>query len=311
MGIFALCPAQNLDISVSYDIVTEPQGMIYVVYGSFCILCELTFLYVTIKFFGSNIGAFKRTYFVLLYLTFHLSLICYILYFFGGFICYGAALYNTVANLPYLFQGVGMYCIIMEMLDSLFYLSQLKGNVSSLNHLHFLPIIVLYSMGFAGMLVWDVSGGALSYFFLYNVIWYTFFLCSFFIAWRSLNKEMLLMYRSCFSNIGMSKWLTVVHTIMLLMFIRGLLALLNFVKLTYYLKENYLSLFTVYMIVFITVFALGPCVVLTIFLQLRLQPTIVQKVPESITRTPKRFTESTKNSLAELLDYENAEEELN
>lgn len=310
MGGLTLCELGDINSSVSYDIMAVPQGIIFCVYALFCILCELVFLYVTIRFFWNDPEAFKRTYFVLLYLTFHLSLLCYILYFFGGLICYGTILYNIISNLPYFFQGIGMYSIIMEMVTSLSYLSELDGNPKSICHFHFLPIIILYSIGFVLVFFWDISNDELDYFFLYNVIWYTVSLGCFYLSWRHLFKQMSLMYPSFISEAGISKWLTTVRTIMILMSIRVIVGVLNFTGFTYYLKDQYIGLFTLYVIAIITGLALAPCIVLTMFLLVRPDQTMAQKISGKFIGQRKRFTETTKNSLAELLDYENTEENL-
>ena len=248
MPKFQICFMPNLDATISYDINTLSQAFIFFIYGALCLIYELIFIFTTIIFFIHNANSLRRIYFTIFHISFHLSLLYTILYFFGGFICYDLIIYNMFANFSYLFQGIGVYSIIMEMISSLAHLSQIDGNQTKFNTIWCSPFILGYIIGFVYIFYKEYYGGELHYFFIYNVICHIIFIGSFFIISKMLYDEMSQKYPSFISNTNKNIWSAVIYIIMLLMGLRAIFAMLTFSGFTYYLKENYLCFYIIYII---------------------------------------------------------------
>ena len=313
MGV-SLCKNGDTHISVSYDIQTVPQGIIFLCYGIFCACCEVLFMFFTIRFFCASGKSLSRVYFLLFYLSFHLSLLSSVLYFTGGIVCYGIVLYNAISNFSYLFQGIGVYAVTMQMFDSLLVLSQVDGHPIKCKPLWCLPIILAYLIGFLAIFFTEILNGVLHYFYIYNAACHLILAGSFFVVSKTLYGEMSMKYPSLVSQENKSTWVGVAYTIMILMIVRAALAIFNVMGLTFYLKSHHLGLFTLYIIVFITIFDLLPCITLAFFMQIHIDNSIERKslgrLKNETSSNEKRFTITTESNLMEeMVDYENAEED--
>ncbi len=312
MGI-TLCESEGVHVSLSYDMQTETQGVIFVSYSAVCGVFELVFLFFTVRFFCADHRYLFRPYLVLFYLSFHLSLLTSVLYFLGGYVCYGLTLYNVIANFSYLFQGIGVYAATMEILDSLLGMKELDGPPRSFGTLCLCPLMLVHCACFVAIFWVEINrDNELRYFYLYNTVCHSILATAFFLTSTSLFYEMSGKYPSFVSSENRSLWFGVAYTIMILMTVRAMLALLNYMGFTFYLKANHIGLFTVYIMVFITVFDVVPCGALTIFMQINVNRGFRAKSVGSVVKSKEKsgFRRTTdKNIMEEMIDCENADED--
>ncbi len=311
MGM-TLCESGGVHVSVSYDIQTVPQGIIFLCYAVVCALFEVVFLFFTLRFFCADHQSLVRTYLVMFYLSFHLSLLTSVLYFLGGFVCYGLTLYNAIANFSYLFQGIGVYAATMEILDSLLCMRELDGPPANFSTRWCSPVIVVHCVCFVSIFAVEISRHELRYFFLYNMVCHLILAAAFFTTSTNLFNEMSGKYPSIVSPENRSMWFGVAYTIMILMSVRALLAFLNYMGFTFYLKEHHVGMFTLYIIVFVTVFDLVPCAALTVFMQIQVsrgfRPKSVCGRLKSVEKMGFKAT-GDKNLMEEMVDCENADDD--
>ncbi len=227
--------------------------------------------------------------------------------------CYGITLYNAIANFSYLFQGIGVYAVTMEMLNSLLFVIQIDGPEVKCRPLWCFPCILGYIIGFIIIFCKEISKGVLHYFYSYNAVSHMILAGAFFIVSKLLYGEMSRKYPSFVSQENKSTWIGVAYTIMILMIVRAVLAWSNYMGFTFYLKSNHLGLFTLYIIVFVTLFDLLPCVTLTLFMQIHMEKNVASKSMGRIAIKAdgvKHFANTNQNNIMEeMVDFENAEED--
>lgn len=310
MGNMALCSVGRL--GNSYDIKTEKQGVVFLMYGVVCAVFELLFVFLTVRFFHSNHKLSSRNHFLVICLSFHLSLISTILYFMAGVLCYGYVVYNAIANFSYLGQAVGMYAITMESFNLVTIALKTNNPVLTYKEVWCGFLLFVYVCGNVWVFYWEISDRGLHYFYLYNGLWHLTICGGFFFISKLVQTEVAEKYPSLLPRANRRVWIGVSCTIGILMLVRGMLALLHFTSLLSTLKANHLSLFTLYIILLVTIFTIFPCIVLAIFMQLYKQddtpPTSAPEIKKSIT-AKKVFPKPAKEDLMEeMLNIENASE---
>jgi len=314
MGI-TLCNEPNSHITVSYDVLSSTQATIFIVFAFICAVCEILFIIYTLRFFMSERKTFTRIHFLLFYLSFHLSLISAVLYVLGGsVICYSPTVYNAIANFSYMFQGIGVYAVTMELLDSLLYVSQIDGPALKCSPMWCIPFAIIYCVGFLFIFFLEMAKGVLHYFYAYNALCHFTMASSFFIISKYLYSELSVKYPSFVNQENQKLWIGVAYTIMILMIVRSGLAFLNFIDFTWYLKKNYLGLFTIYILSLETLIYILPSMTLTIFMKINMERNMSTKalglIKQEIQTGGKRFSKPGENNLVqEMVNFENADDD--
>jgi len=308
MGNITLCTYS----STFYDVKTNKQGIIFLFYSIVCLILELFFIVLTVKFFVSNKKLSARNNFLVFYISFHLSLISAILYLAGGVICYNLILYNLFCNFPYLAQAIGVYAITMESFNLVTIAWKTDNPILVYKEIWCSIVLLVYVGGYIGVFWHEINDGELHYFYLYNGIWHIAFSGGYFFISKLAHTEVAEKYPSLLPKENRRVLSGVSCTIAFLMSLRGILTLLSFTGLRLYLRNEHIGLFTLYIIVFVTIFNLFPCIVLAIFMQLYKQTDIqLISVPEikKAIQTKKVFPKPAKDDLMqEMLNMENAEE---
>jgi hypothetical protein len=135
-------------------------------------------------------------------------------------------------------------------------------------------VLLGYVGGCIGMFYYEINDGELHYFYLYNGIWHIAFAAGYFFISKLAHTEVTEKYPSLLAKENRRVLSGVSCTIACLVLLHGILALLNFIGLTIYLKKEHIGLFTLYIIIFVTIFNLIPCIILAIFMQLYKQNDI-------------------------------------
>ncbi len=261
---------ENLHVSVSYDIQTENQGVVFVSYSAVCLAFEAVFLFFTLRFFCADHRLRSNTYAVIFYVTFHLSLLTTALYFLGGVVCYGIVVYNFLSTASYLLQGTGVFAVTMNMLDSLWSLPRDDSSAAIYHTWWFIPPFAAYAVFFIVLFFVEVKNNKLYNFYLYNLLCSLVLASTFYVVAKSLSTELLVKYPSILTPVKHKMWRVVAFTITILMIAKAVCALFDYMGVSLYLKDNNLLMFTSYVIVLSLLFDLLPCVVLMLFISVQI-----------------------------------------
>ncbi len=268
MGL-TLCSARAGSETL-YDIRTQTQGTMFLCYAGVYTVVEGVFLAMTIKLFCANVHLFRNFYAFVFYCAFHLTLLCSAIYFLGGIICYGEVVYVLVANLPYLFQGLSVLVLIVQMANSHQLISPDENGRGCSYNLCALALSLVYIALF-GVLMWtEMREGRLHYFYVYNVVCHVGLALVLLRQSRHLYIEIVERYPTFLNILRRRAWRGIMVTITTLMFSRSGMAACNVAGINDFLKRNHHGLFTLYKMVFFMAFELFPCIAFMFFMHMQL-----------------------------------------
>jgi len=311
---FTLCVDSQhnfMHASISYDIQTMSQAIIFASYAIICLIIEIIFFILTLRFFCGDNKLKSNIYAIIFYLSFHLSLITTALYFTGGIICYGISLYNFLSSASYILQGAGVYFVILNMLDSLI---PLLNPDSRWNTCWLIPGFFLYIIGFTVLYLMEVRQNQINSLHLFNSCGSLIVAIGFLIVAKRLCAELIEKYPSILPPDKQRIWNSVVLTITGLMIMRSICAFCDFLGLALYLKQNNIAIFTIYAISLSLLFDIFPCVVLLFFIKIQTRNDIHSKSIGEIRSTlgikSPNFTKERSDTLMEqMVGDENAKED--
>eukprot|EP00830_Metopus_es_P000823 TRINITY_DN10753_c0_g1_i1.p1 TRINITY_DN10753_c0_g1~~TRINITY_DN10753_c0_g1_i1.p1 ORF type:complete len:317 (-),score=29.93 TRINITY_DN10753_c0_g1_i1:28-978(-) len=313
MGI-SICEDDGTPVSLSYDVQSKSQGIIYLGYAVVCTGFEALFILMTVRLCCYEKKVLASPYGMVFFSFFHLSMISAILYFLGGVVCYGTFLYNAIANFSYLFQGLGVLAVSMEIADSLEEMRATYGSTVSFKAVWLIPPTLLYMLLFIFIFLNETNADELKYFFLYNGACHIIIACAFYSISLTFNNEIVQKYPSFVSTTKRNAWTGVSTEIIILLITREIIAILNHEGFTFYLKVNHQALFTIYIISLSVLFDLLPCGALGIFMQMQLDNKSQSKNLEEVFLhlEEKKSTCFTKpendNIMGEMMGEENIDE---